>query len=329
MELFTGIEYIKIAVANAYGLDKKIWAERISWFNTIDWTIPAVLEEEIRSAKEPLLMKKALNAYADAMQGTPTGFIMGLDASASGLQIMACLIGCKITAKGCNVISTGKRSDIYQNIITAMDSDVPREDAKQAIMTTMYGSVAEPERLFGENTDELAEYYSALEDQCPGAMEVLGDVQSCWQADALSHNWILPDGHHIDIKVMQAIDKKIEVDELDHATFTHRANINQGMVKGISLIANVVHSVDAYVVREMYRRAFAQGFDLLTIHDSFWASPNHMNKVRQNYVNILSDIAKSDLLQDILRSITGDSQLEYHKYGDISNEVLNAEYAIS
>ena len=60
------------------------------------------------------------------------------------------------------------------------------------------------------------------------------------------------------------------------------------------------------------------------------ASPNHMNKVRQNYVNILAEIASSNILQDILREVTNNSSLVYKKYSnDLGKEILNAEYALS
>ena len=60
------------------------------------------------------------------------------------------------------------------------------------------------------------------------------------------------------------------------------------------------------------------------------ASPNHMNKVRQNYVEILAELASMNLLQDILREVSGNFSLVYKKYShDLSNDILNAEYALS
>lgn len=47
---------------------------------------------------------------------------------------------------------------------------------------------------------------------------------------------------------------RIEVDELNHASFTYEFYENEGTDKGLSNAANVVHSVDAFVLREMHRR---------------------------------------------------------------------------
>jgi len=174
------------------------------------------------------------------------------------------------------------------------------------------------------------DFYEALAVRLPGAVECMNDMQSCWQPNALKHEWTLPDGHVASVKVMEGINKKIEIDEMDHATFTHRAYVNQSIKRGLSLAANIVHSIDGYVVREMYRMAEAQGFELLTIHDSFWCHPNYAQNIRQNYLDILCGIASRDILQSILREVTGDPTLVYNKVsGTLANKMKNAEYALS
>lgn len=53
---------------------------------------------------------------------------------------------------------------------------------------------------------------------------------------------------------MEKKEVRIEVDELDHATFTYEFWENQGTKTGLSNVANVTHSMDAYVLRSMHRR---------------------------------------------------------------------------
>jgi len=264
---FTGIEYIKIAIANAYGYDKLTWDKRLEWF---DFTVTHGIDYFLKNAAEPLLMQKALNAYRDAIAGTPTGYIMGLDATASGIQILSALIGCEKGAAHTNLIDTGKREDAYKNVTAAMNKlvtiDVSRRVMKNSVMTVMYGSKAEPKKAFGEDTPELDAFYATIQEEFPGACEAMNDIQSCWQGDALVHSWVMPDGHTVHVPVTEMVDKKIEVDELDHATFTHRAKVNTSQEYGVSLAANATHACDSYLVREMYRRADSQGFEILTIH---------------------------------------------------------------
>jgi hypothetical protein len=75
--------------------------------------------------------------------------------------------------------------------------------------------------------------------------------------------------------------------------------------------------------------AHAQGFEMVTIHDAYFASPNHIQKVRENYVLILADIASKDILGDILGQLIGEP-VKYTKLShNLSAEILNSEYALS
>lgn len=329
MQTFTGLEYIKIDVANSFGHGKLTWDQRIQWFDHNEPNLTGMDQD----AEEPILYRKGLRAYHNALQGVPTGFMMGLDATASGIQIMAALMGCVTSAMNTNLGDTGKREDIYQKVtdMTNAGANVhrTRKEVKYPVMTTFYGSTQQPKDVFGEDDGDLDIFYGVLGSELPGPMECLSDIQSCWQPGALSHSWTLPDGHTAYVPVTQAVDKKIEVDELDHATFTHRAYIIEGADAGLSLAANVIHSIDGWMVREQIRRAAAQGFSLLHIHDSFWASPNFMNQVRQNYIDILVYIADSDILQDILRQVTGSSGILTKLSNNLSDLIKKSDYALS
>lgn len=330
MQRFTGMQYLYIDIANAFGLDKEVWEERIKWTSVNEHKLEALIDD----AEDRFLFAKAVNALRVSQDMEPSGHMMGLDSTASGLQIMACLIGCHDTARNVNLINTGNREDVYAKVALTMNElcadEITKKEIKTPLMTTFYGSMAQPKRIFGEGTTELAAFYETLNHELKGAMEVLADIQSCWQGNNLFHKFALPDGHVAKIKVMVAVDKKIEVDELDHATFTHRALINEPVAFGISLCANIVHAIDGYIVRQMVRKANAQGFELVTIHDNFLASPNNMNEVRQNYIDIMVSIANSDLLQSILRQVTNNNELTFTKYSDnLGEQIANSEYALS
>lgn len=329
MKEFSGIDYIRIAIANAYGhgLDKTIWKNRIDWVHSNRKVLFSLMD----TAEEPHLYIKAVHALYDAEKGIGTGYIMGMDATQSGLQILACLIGCKVTARNVNLIDTGKVEDFYGKMANTMSQitgrDITRAEIKYPVMTVFYGSKAMPQELFPD-PDDLEAFYKALEKECPGAMEVIDDIQSCWRSDVSVNSWTLPDGHRAVVKITEVEGKKIEVDELDHATFTHYMKITKPMESGLSLLANIVQGIDGYIVREMDRMAYKQKFDLLTIHDSFWTSPNHMNNVRRNYRTIMTDIAKSNLLESILNEITGTSGKITKISNDLTWLIPHSEYAI-
>lgn len=271
MQTFSGLEYMYIALTNSYGYDKLAWTERISWGKEVMKT--HTIEAAMVNADEPILFAKYWREITSVRAGNPSRCLVGLDATASGIQLLGVLTGCSKTAEQVNLAPTGVREDVYTKVAMVMNekygTNVCRDAAKKPIMTTFYGSVKQPESVFGEATPELAAFYATLQDLMPGAMEAMHEIQSCWQGDALAHSWSMPDGHHVYIPNMVAVDKKVEIDNLANSTFTHRAYFNEAQEKGLSLAANVVHSVDALVVREMIRRANKQGFTLLTIHDSF------------------------------------------------------------
>jgi DNA-directed RNA polymerase len=87
MQLFRPLDYLKIAIANHYGLDKKTWDERLSWFNNIgvcaikDATFAAKLFNE---ASEPMQFIKMCNQYYKAMNNELVDGLVGLDSTASG-----------------------------------------------------------------------------------------------------------------------------------------------------------------------------------------------------------------------------------------------------
>lgn len=88
-------------------------------------------------------------------------------------------------------------------------------------MTHLYGSKAEPKKLFGEDTPELAAFYAGVEIVCPLPNELLSDLIHTWQAYAEVHEWVLPDNYHARVMSTDVMECRIEVDEMDHATFEY------------------------------------------------------------------------------------------------------------
>ena len=153
--------------------------------------------------------------------------------------------------------------------------------------------------------------------------------QSFWDPTATKYTWAMPDGHVVHIPVMIKEDKGLEIDEADHLRFTYRAEVVAPRNEGRSLAANIVHSVDAWVAREMIKKASLNGVYLAPIHDCFYAHPNHMNMVRQWYRECVARVADMNLVESILSQISGRRQT-YHKLSnDLSKDILQSEYALS
>jgi len=298
MQTFSDLEWLKIDIANRFGLDKLTWDKRLEWFECNESVLDHI--HIVDRADKPILYKKAIRAYRDALNGVSIGHPIELDATASGLSIMAILMRCEATAKNTNLIDTGKREDIYKKIGDVMGED--RKTVKPAIMTHYYKSKAEPKKIFGNGTARLNNFYKALASELPGAEKCMDIIHSCWQSDVTHHEFIAPDGHTARIPVMDTEEKRIKC---GNTSFTHRASINKPMKEGLSLVANYIHFLDSYMVREMIRKAHKQGFELITIHDAYLCLPSHVNQMRQNYLDILIDMARAPILTNFYNQMKG------------------------
>lgn len=253
---YTGWQYLLIDAATHYGHDKMTFEQRIVWGADNLHQLESLAD----TAETKPLYLKAVQAIRKAQQGQATGHLVGVDGCCSGIQVMSVLTGCVAGATATGLVDPNVRADAYSACTAAMNEilggglTVPRKDAKQALMTSFYGSKAQPKTLFGEDTPELAAFYEAAQKIAPGAWDLLQTLLGSWRPYALSHQWVMPDGFDARIKVMKKMETRIEVDELDHASFTYEYYDNIGAKSGLSNAANLTHSVDAYILRAMHRR---------------------------------------------------------------------------
>ncbi|AXC36498.1 RNA polymerase [Pseudomonas phage phCDa] len=417
MKTYTPFEFLCIDIANQGYDDKKLFEERIQW---VKENFNRLLFLETGKKERPLYVK-AVTALYRACRGEAIGHMVGLDATCSGMSIMSVVTKCY---KGClatNLIDPDVRNDAYTMVTdeagNMLDGDliVTRGDAKDATMTTLYGSQAKPREIFGTDTEELDAFYAGLVAVAPRAVELLGDLRMAWQPFALEHRWVCPDNFNVRIKVMQKVEgERVEVDELDGASFTYEYYVNEGTKSDLKLVANVTHSLDAYLLRSMERRcnynpddvrlsynllmdeqverhmgyrieqdlteasniaqqliavwggcempearlfthlsrADAQfmsdkhiqqmldlatqllerePFEIVTVHDEFKCHANNCNWMRLTYVQIMADLARARVLEDIYEQITGlTPTYEGQMDGDeLAALIMGSNYALS
>ena len=151
-------------------------------------------------------------------------------------------------------------------------------------MTHFYGSKAEPRAAFGEDTPQLAAFYKTIDDLLPGANQLNHDLLSLWQPTALSHDWTLPDGFDVRVKVM--VNEEHTVEFLgNHYTIIQR--VNGTTESGLSLGANIVHSIDGMVVREMGRRCNFDAAKLTDMHLMLHTVTGGKSTLRQQDLELL------------------------------------------
>ena len=109
-------------------------------------------------------------------------------------------------------------------------------------MTTLYGSEAQPKKVFKE-PQLIAAYYKALRDVVPGAWKGLKFIQRYWNPELEYHTWIMPDKHTVHIPQTETETRSLEIDELDHTKIRYSATVLKPQTQGRSLAANVIHSI--------------------------------------------------------------------------------------
>ena len=250
---FTGAQYIKIDIANNFGHDKLKWDERIEWFDQNE----SQLDTLVGKADSPALFYAGIQAWKAYKAKEPSGYPISLDATSSGLQILACLLGDRKAASLCNVVDTGKREDaytlVYEWMLQRLGGQVhlDRDPVKRAIMTSLYGSKAEPEKVFGSTPGLLELFFEAMGTLAPGVWQLNTAFLGMWNPQALSYHWTMPDNFHVHTKVMGTVTEEVKYEDSLY-DITHKESLPQK--EGRSLGANITHSVDSYIVRELTRR---------------------------------------------------------------------------
>ena len=251
---YTAIEYMAIDVANHFGLDKLEFEDRIQWVKTNQDCLESLADK----AEDKPLYVKSVNHFRKALRGLPTGHTVALDSCASGLQLMSVLTGCESGAYMTGLVDPNKRMDAYSKVTEYMSQlldeniEVPRKDAKQALMTSLYGSMAKPKEIFGKGTPAYKAFYEVLSTKCKGAYALLRILLNAWDSSKEYNHWVLPDGYNAYIPVMQSITDRMKIEELNY-TMSVQTWVNKPMDFSLSICANAIHSVDAYVLRTLVR----------------------------------------------------------------------------
>lgn len=252
MQLFTATQYLQMDIAAQHSCSSLSWDDRLAWFAANEHQ----LEQLTGSAEEPQLYIAAVQAWRDVQEGKAIGYPISLDATASGLQILSCLAGDKNAAAITNVFDTGARRDaymvIYQRMLAAIggQAKVTRKQAKNALMTALFGSTGVPKQVFGAGTPLLNIFYRTVNGTIPHAWALNEAFLAMWDPAVDRYGWVMPDGFTVNVKVMDH--------QIERVPFMNRVveivTKRQGpSPEGRSIAANMTHSIDGFLVREMGR----------------------------------------------------------------------------
>lgn len=262
MQLFTGKQYLQIDIANNTGFDKLNYDERIQKTkemypeDVIKTATNEQLKElvQINQAEEPELTFAGLMAYRDVLNSIPTGYRVALDSCCSGSQIMSALSRCQ---SGLNLTGmiTNQRMDLYTEVfkrfkqVSGVEKEISRKHIKKAIMTSLYGSKQKPERTLGKH--HMDSFNQVMNEMCEGAWTLRQVLLDCWNPNTDIQQWVMPDGFHVECPVLV---KKEYSFESNGEQYSFTVKEQESSNTGLSNVANLTHSCDSLIVREMIRR---------------------------------------------------------------------------
>ena len=334
-----GWYWLKVDIANAFGLDKELWADRVAYVDEHITDMLADIDAWSAKADDPLLAKSALLAYRDSLATGKSSHIVRLDATTSGPQLMSVMTRDIAGMERFNVIGSSARRDFYTEVAQAIydqtrdsklwgsnpDFKKIRKDIKRSIMTYYYNSEANPKAYFGEDSKELKVFYDVMETSATGAVALKKYINSLWSDKVLYNAWYLPDGHYAYCPVMVQDKKRVEIKEMKGgtATMTVVCDVNKPSHEPHrSLMPSTIHSIDALMMRWVVEILNDQGIQVSPIHDSFGVHAEHCDALREAYRKCLARLYKEDILNDILKQIQPDAKFELPEYDPAIYEAI-------
>ena len=317
-----GREWLKIHLANCFGIDRVSFEERIRWVEAsdLDWT----------QAEKPWQALAAMKALEDPESARHA--YVSMDGTCNGLQHYAAMSQDKDLAVLVNIIPSDHPSDVYSDVSeatiprVAADAERGKKEArwvvdlidrtlvKQTVMTNVYGVTMvgarhqiqarlkdvgfEEERLYAASAYLSAVVRSAIGEVCKGADEIMEWLKVCAKlittgkyADIV--RWTTPLGlpviqpyrkHRIvEIRtIAQRVSARVDDDDIP---------VKSGeQISGVA--PNFVHSIDATHMLMTARACREEGIAFVPIHDAFWThaeSVDQMNRIiREQFVRLHS-----------------------------------------
>lgn len=338
MQVFTGIEYLKIDVANNFGLDKVTYQERIDWFNSNINFSPETTSTDIVEwihifkPKEPELFFASAKAYVDYLNDVPSGYMISFDATASGIQIMSALTGDYTGMLGTNLVDNNTRYDVYTELFDITkerfkehykeDLSIERDKIKAAIMVMMYGGsktimdkINNDKRVFDTIMDVCKEFIN-------GAYGIRSCLLKCIDNETSIYEWVTPDGFHVSNPILvQYMEErftgvgKIQVKYKDLGTDPY--------YKGN--VANLIHSLDGTLMREIISRCNYNPNQVQKVKSLLNL---YMNTEPENYDEIIKQIGSSKentILEELMKlhSNTGFISIRILDYINNEKDAVN------
>ena len=336
--------WLAFQVATTYGLDKATMSDRLNWVKENTHLISCVASDPIKhiheweNVSEPWLFLAACDEYYHCVLKCDRHFThlpVAVDATCSGLQILAGLARDKSTAKLVNVLPSDKPQDAYAVVASSASPYCPdsirlhmdRKTVKRVVMTVPYN--AKPFSNRGYIRDALKEkgveiskddltktveaVRNAMDEVVPGPMAVMSWIES-EVAKAIDRGekeltWTTPSGFVVTQKLMKKDVVRIQLQLLGSVCKISAAKDSDKVDKQHHKNAtapNLIHSLDSTLLHFSVLRFDAP---IALIHDSVLCRATDMSSlsaiVRETYMHLF---AEHDYLRDFAHQIGAETE---------------------
>ena len=321
-------QWLAFQVATTYGKDKDTMCDRLNWVAENHDLISRIAKDPIdnlpewEGAEEPWTFLAACDEYYHCVikcDRTHTSLPVAVDATCSGLQILAGLARDASTARLVNVLPSDKPQDAYKVIAEEAKPHVPecirpymdRKTTKRTVMTVPYnakpysnrGYIREAllEKGVEVEKDDLTATVKAVRDAMnvivPGPMQVMkwieSEVAAAIDRGLTELQWVTPSGFVVTQKLMKKKVQEIELQLLGRCHIKIATEDGDKVDKSHHKNAtapNLIHSLDASL---LHLSALRFDAPISLIHDSVLCRATDMSVlsaiVRETYMHLFAE----------------------------------------
>ena len=338
--------WLRFQVATTYGLDKETLNDRLSWTYSNEDLIDRIATNPIdnlhewEEAEEPWQFLAACDEFYHCVikrDRISTGLPVAIDATCSGLQILAGLAKDKSTAKLVNVLPSDKPQDAYKVIAETSKPNIPeklrpnwdRKCTKRTVMTIPYNAKPFSNRSYIKDAlkdkdieiekEELTQTVNAVRDAMnvivPGPMKVMkwieSEVGNAIKRGVDHLEWVTPAGFIVSQRIFKKEFERITLRVLGEARMKMKVatgdsdTVDKARHKAATA-PNLIHSLDASL---LCLAALDFNHPIALIHDSVLCRATDMTElsriVREKYMYLF---AEHDYLKDFANQIGAESE---------------------
>ena len=336
--------WLRFQVATTFGLDKDTLDDRLHWTYENEELIEKIATDPIgqrhewEGAEEPWQFLAACDEFYHCVikrDRISTGLPIAIDATCSGLQILAGLAKDKSTAELVNVTKSDRPQDAYKVVAELAKPLCPeqiqpymdRKTVKRTVMTIPYNAKpfsnrsyireALREKGYMPESRELGETVTAvrdaLSDKFPGPMNVMkwieSEVGKAIKRGSTELRWVTPSGFVVSQRIFKKNVERITLQVLGqckmHVADGDTDKVDKARHKAATA-PNLIHSLDASL---LCLSALDFNNPIALIHDSVLCRATDMTElskiVREKYMHLF---AEHDYLTDFAQQIGAESE---------------------